>query len=163
MKRRDLLKAAVAGAAAFAIPSPLLAATSASQPGGLTLGISRRTIEVNGKAASVFGLRGADGAPGLRLRAGDAFNVLLRNETAEPTIIHWHGLTPPWPNDGVPDAPLPLISARADRSFDFPVGGPGTFWMHAHTWGRNKNCSQRHAKVERSMNVMRRGVTEPEV
>ncbi|WP_332313501.1 hypothetical protein [Mesorhizobium comanense] len=29
--------------------------------------------------------------------------------------------------------------------------------------GRNKNCSQRHAKVERSMNVMRRGVTEPEV
>lgn len=31
------------------------------------------------------------------------------------------------------------------------------------TWGRNKNCSQRHAKVERSMNFMRRGVTKPEV
>ncbi|MGO4642607.1 hypothetical protein AB4Z43_29735 [Mesorhizobium sp. 2RAF45] len=29
--------------------------------------------------------------------------------------------------------------------------------------GRNKNCSQRHAKVEPSVNVMRRGVTEPEV
>lgn len=29
--------------------------------------------------------------------------------------------------------------------------------------GQNKNCSQRHAKVERSMNVMRRGVTEPVV
>ena len=133
MKRRDILKGAVAGAAAFAIPSPLLAAASASQSGGQTLGISRRTIEVNGKAASVFGLQRADGAPGLRLRAGDAFNVLLRNETAEPTIIHWHGLTPPWPNDGVPDAPLPLIGARADRSFDFPVGKPGTHWMHAHT------------------------------
>ncbi|MER9329895.1 multicopper oxidase family protein [Mesorhizobium sp. M0488] len=133
MKRRDILKGAVAGAAAFAIPSSLLAAVSASQPGGQMLGISRRTIEVNGKAASVFGLQRADGAPGLRLRAGEAFNVLLRNETAEPTIIHWHGLTPPWPSDGVADAPLPLIGARADRSFDFPIGEPGTFWMHAHT------------------------------
>ncbi|MER8573299.1 multicopper oxidase family protein [Mesorhizobium sp. M1409] len=133
MKRRDILKGAVAGVAAFAIPSSLLSAASASQPGGQMLGISRRTIEVNGKAASVFGLQRADGAPGLRLRAGEAFNVLLRNETAEPTIIHWHGLTPPWPSDGVADAPLPLIGARADRGFDFPVGEPGTFWMHAHT------------------------------
>ncbi|MER8584777.1 multicopper oxidase family protein [Mesorhizobium sp. M1338] len=133
MKRRDILKGAVAGAAVFAIPSSLLSAASASQSDGQMLGISRRTIEVNGKAASVFGLQRADGAPGLRLRAGDAFNVLLRNETAEPTIIHWHGLTPPWPSDGVADAPLPLIGARADRGFDFPVGEPGTFWMHAHT------------------------------
>ncbi|TGR08355.1 multicopper oxidase family protein [Mesorhizobium sp. M4B.F.Ca.ET.190.01.1.1] len=133
MKRRDILRGALAGAAAFAIPSPLRAAASTGQPGSQTLGISRRTIEVNGKAASVFGLRGGGGSPGLRLRAGDAFNVLLRNETPEPTIIHWHGLTPPWPSDGVADAPLPLIGARADRSFNFPVGVPGTFWMHAHT------------------------------
>ncbi|MBA8904989.1 FtsP/CotA-like multicopper oxidase with cupredoxin domain [Aminobacter ciceronei] len=88
---------------------------------------------MNGKAASVFGLQRADGAPGLRLRAGDAFNVLLRNETAESTIIHWHGLTPPWPSDGVADAPLPLIAAGTDRAYDFPVGTPGTHWMHAHT------------------------------
>ncbi|TIS65729.1 multicopper oxidase family protein [Mesorhizobium sp.] len=133
MKRRDILKGAVAGAAAFALPSSLLAAAFTNQSGGQTLGVSRRTIEVNGKAASVFGLQGADGAPGLHLRAGDAFNVLLRNETSEPTIIHWHGLTPPWSSDGVADAPLPLIGAEADRSFDFPVGDPGTHWMHAHT------------------------------
>ena len=99
----------------------------------MRLGIVRRTIEVNGKAASVFALQQADGSPGLRLRAGDAFNVLLRNETPESTIIHWHGLTPPWPSDGVADAPLPLIAAGADRAYDFPVGKPGTHWMHAHT------------------------------
>lgn len=133
MKRRDILKGAAIGAAAFALPSSLLAAAFANQSGGQMLGVSRRTIEVNGKAASVFGLQRADGRPGLRLRAGDAFNVLLRNETAEPTIIHWHGLAPPWSSDGVADAPLPLIGARADRSFDFPVGEPGTHWMHAHT------------------------------
>jgi FtsP/CotA-like multicopper oxidase with cupredoxin domain len=112
----------------------LFTAAIAGQPAGQTLlGVVRRTIEVNGKAASVFGLQQADGSPGLRLRAGDAFNVLLRNETAGSTIIHWHGLTPPWQSDGVGDAPLPLIAAGADRAFDFPVGRPGTHWMHAHT------------------------------
>lgn len=130
MKRREFLKTAIAGAAAFVVPPTLLTSAFAGQT---SLGVDRRTIEVNGKAASVFGLRQADGRPGLRLRAGDAFNVLLRNETAESTIIHWHGLTPPWPSDGVGDAPLPLIAAGADRAYDFPVGKPGTHWMHAHT------------------------------
>ena len=134
MKRREFLKAAIAGAAAFAVPPTLLTAAVAGQPAGQTLlSIVRRTIEVNGKAASVFGLQQADGSQGLRLRAGDAFNVLLRNETAESTIIHWHGLTPPWQSDGVGEAPLPLIAAGADRAFDFPVGKAGTHWMHAHT------------------------------
>ena len=134
MKRREFLKVAIASAAAFAAPPVLLNAAVAGQPAGQTLlRVVRRTIEVNGKAASVFGLRHENGSPGLRLRAGDAFNVLLRNETAESTIIHWHGLTPPWPSDGVGDAPLPLIAAGADRAYDFPVGRPGTHWMHAHT------------------------------
>nr|WP_295467822.1 multicopper oxidase family protein [Mesorhizobium sp.] len=134
MKRREFLKVAIASAAAFAAPPVLLNAAVAGQPAGQTLlRVVRRTIEVNGKAASVFGLQHENGSPGLRLRAGDAFNVLLRNETAESTIIHWHGLTPPWPSDGVGDAPLPLIAAGADRAYDFPVGRPGTHWMHAHT------------------------------
>ncbi|MEK1853798.1 MAG: multicopper oxidase domain-containing protein [Phyllobacterium sp.] len=134
MKRRDLLKGAFAGAAVLAAPWSRLGTAVAGQPGGQTgLAIVRRTIEVNGKAASVFGLQRADGTPGLRFRAGDAFNVLLRNETVEPTIVHWHGLTPPWPSDGVPDAPLPLIAAGTNRGYDFPVGKPGTYWMHAHT------------------------------
>lgn len=134
MKRRDFLKSAFTGAAVLAAPAFSLRPTFAGQSGDqMRLGIIRRTIEVNGKAASVFGLQRADGTPGLRLRAGDAFNVLLRNETAESTIMHWHGLTPPWASDGVPDAPLPLIAAGAERGYNFPVGKPGTHWMHAHT------------------------------
>lgn len=134
MKRRDLLKGALAGAAVFAAPVFSPRPAFAGQPGGQTrLGIVRRTIEVNGKAAGVFGLQQTDGSPGLRLRAGDTFNVLLQNETSEPTIIHWHGLTPPWASDGVPDTPLPLIAAGTGRTYEFPVGGPGTHWMHAHT------------------------------
>ncbi len=134
MKRREFLKAAIAGAAAFAVPPTLLSAAFAGQPGAQTLlRVVRRTIEVNGKSASVFGLQSENGSPGLHLQAGDDFNVLLRNESPEATIVHWHGLTPPWSSDGVGDAPLPLVAAGADRSYDFPVGKPGTHWMHAHT------------------------------
>ena len=52
---------------------------------------------------------------------------------AEPTLIHWHGLTPPWEQDGVPDLPFGLLDAGETRSFRFPVGPGGTHWMHAHT------------------------------
>jgi FtsP/CotA-like multicopper oxidase with cupredoxin domain len=139
--RRDLLKGAVAGAAALALPPAWMQAALAGEaPGGadsgtapVQLAVVRRTIEVKGQAASVYGIRQPDGTPGIRLSEGDAFNVVLGNETREPASVHWHGLTPPWPSDGVPHAPLPPIAAGASRSFNFPVGGPGTYWMHAHT------------------------------
>lgn len=134
MKRRDVLTGILTGAAMASVPAGMLRpAFGATATAPQLLSVVKRTIEVNGKPASVFGLRGADGISGLRFRSGDAFNVLLRNETDEATIAHWHGLTPPWPNDGVGDAPMPLIAAGTDRAFDFPVGSPGTHWMHAHT------------------------------
>lgn len=136
MNRRRFLKYALSGATALSLPAGMtraaLAAQPTADPSAKPLSVVRRTIEVNGKAANVFGLVSAEG-PGMKLRAGDAFNVILRNQSAEPTIVHWHGLTPPWPSDGVPDAPQPLIAAGAERAFDFPVGVPGTYWMHAHT------------------------------
>ena len=101
--------------------------------GHWALNIDKRTIEVNGRAASVFRLERSDGLRGLQFMAGDPFDVVLKNRTAEPTIVHWHGLTPPWPADGVGGAPEPLIGAGTDRHFHFPVGQAGTHWMHAHT------------------------------
>jgi FtsP/CotA-like multicopper oxidase with cupredoxin domain len=134
MKRRTMLAGLAAGSAALALPTALVSPTfGASGTGMKTLNIVRRSIEVNGKAANVFGLVQSDGTPGLRFQRGEAFNVLLRNELADPTIVHWHGLTPPWPSDGVGDAPLPLLGVGEDRAFDFPIDRPGTYWMHAHT------------------------------
>ncbi|WP_332689217.1 multicopper oxidase family protein [Devosia sp.] len=134
MKRRKLLTGLLAGSAALALPSALIRPTLGAQsPAAKSLSIVRRSIEVNGKSADVFGLQQADGSMGFRFRAGDLFDVLLGNETDESTIIHWHGLTPPWPNDGVPDAPSPLIAAGEKRTYAFPVGKAGTHWMHAHT------------------------------
>ncbi|MBI2717651.1 MAG: multicopper oxidase family protein [Rhizobiales bacterium] len=103
------------------------------EAGHTVLNVDKRTIEVNGKAASVFKVERPDGRRGLEFTAGDQFDVILKNRTGEPTIVHWHGLTPPWPADGVGGAPLALIEGGADRHFHFPVDRAGTNWMHAHT------------------------------
>ena len=128
MNRRTLLKTALSGAALLSMPTMRAFAATAQ-----TLTLASRTIEVNGRAASVYSLTGPDGKPGLSFDAGSDFDVKLANTLGEDTIIHWHGLTPPWDQDGVPDAPQPLIKAGETRAFRFPVGSGGTHWMHAHT------------------------------
>jgi len=132
MNRRELINGLLSGAAALPFlgsARPTLADRVKSQ----ALSVTRRVIEVNGKAASVFGLLGPDGLPGLWFRAGEPFDVQLQNQTDQSTIVHWHGLTPPWPSDGVADAPMPLLGTGERRSFDFGIDRPGTYWMHAHT------------------------------
>ena len=142
VNRRAVLKGAVASAAALAfgpikISSAWAAESSAASPAeaaaAVRLAVVRRTIEINGRAANVYGIHQPNGTAGIRLREGTPFNVVLRNSTSTPTSVHWHGLTPPWPSDGMPDAPLPPIAANAERAFNFPVGGAGTYWMHAHS------------------------------
>ncbi|WP_011583190.1 MULTISPECIES: multicopper oxidase family protein [Chelativorans] len=137
MNRRSFLTTIMMGTAAFGAatvirPSRVLSQTLAATP-PLRLAIASRTIEVNGRAARVFGLLQPDGKQGIELDAGSSFDVELTNEIDEPTMIHWHGLTPPWTMDGVPDNPIALIKAGESVRYTFPVGAGGTHWMHAHT------------------------------
>jgi FtsP/CotA-like multicopper oxidase with cupredoxin domain len=138
MNRRNFLKtgAAILTAAAAA---PLLrtsvwaqAATSGAQQPTMLMAVARN-LEINGKSAKVFGLVRNGQAPGITLEPGQNFNVALTNSLADPTLIHWHGLLPPWPMDGVPDTPAPLMKPGETRTYAFPVAEPGTYWMHAHT------------------------------
>jgi FtsP/CotA-like multicopper oxidase with cupredoxin domain len=116
--------AAALGAAAR-VPAALAASTA-------TLAIETRQIEVNGKAAKAFALLGPDGQEGLRFRAGDEFAVTLQNRTSVPSLIHWHGLTPPFQQDGVPDVSQPALEAGGSYDYRFPLHRPGTYWMHSH-------------------------------
>jgi FtsP/CotA-like multicopper oxidase with cupredoxin domain len=111
---------------------PLLG-TSSRAAAALDLKAVSRSIEVNGKAASVFGLVGPDGKPGLSLAADALHEVMLTNTLTQDTLIHWHGLTPQWAFDGVPDMPKPLLKPAESRSYQLPGGRSGTHWMHAHT------------------------------
>jgi FtsP/CotA-like multicopper oxidase with cupredoxin domain len=97
------------------------------------LDVVSRTLDVDGKAAKVYGLVGPGGKPGFRLPAGKTVDVDVVNSLSDETMIHWHGLTPDWPMDGVPGMPMPLLRAGEIRRYLLPAGKPGTHWMHAHT------------------------------
>ncbi len=133
MNRRDLLLGALATGATLPGLRAAFAQTPPTAPAPRPLSITRRTLEVKGKAASVFGLQQPDGTSGLTLDADGVFDVSLSNAADAATLIHWHGLTPPWAQDGVPDTPAPLLEPGGRRAYHFPVGPGGTHWMHAHT------------------------------
>jgi FtsP/CotA-like multicopper oxidase with cupredoxin domain len=109
----------------------------AGGPGGnaaprTILQLQTRTIVVNGKPASDFGIRQPDGTDGLTTDVGKPFSVRLENKINEPSLIHWHGLTPPWQQDGVPGVSAPAIPPGGSADYDFPLRFGGTFWIHSH-------------------------------
>ena len=114
----------------WAQPAP---AAAGEEAGPVTiLRVQRRSIEVNGKPASVLGIRQTDGTPGLITEVGKQFRVRVDNALDVPTLIHWHGLTPPWQQDGVPGVSGPPIPPGASAEYDFLLRFGGTYWMHSH-------------------------------
>src|SRR5215831_14068737 len=107
-----------------------LSAAHAAQP--KTLRLANRVVEVAGKPAKRYGVFQPSGAWGLTLDEGERFEVRLENALEVPSGLHWHGLNPPWRQDGVPyiSAP-PLIPGRkADNRS--PAQPTATRWMHSH-------------------------------
>ncbi|HEV8388673.1 MAG TPA: multicopper oxidase family protein [Dongiaceae bacterium] len=129
LSRRHFLAAGAAiGAASLGVA--VARASSHDKPAQIAIGT--RIIEVKGKAAKVFGLLQADGTHGLVMNAGERFRVRLRNEAQEAALIHWHGLTPPNDQDGVPGVTQPPLAPGEHYEYDFAVARPGTNWMHSH-------------------------------
>ncbi|HHZ10542.1 MAG TPA: multicopper oxidase family protein [Rhizobiales bacterium] len=129
LSRRRFVQGAATVAAG--ILAPRSGFTQASAP--RTLRATTRTIDVAGRAATVFGLLDEQGRHGLTFDVGDRFSVRFENRSGEPTLVHWHGLTPPWRQDGTPGVSAPLLPDGADSDYDFLLARPGTNWMHAHT------------------------------
>jgi FtsP/CotA-like multicopper oxidase with cupredoxin domain len=130
LSRRAFLLSALAASTTSTLARAQAAPQTSAQ---LTvLRIARRSIEVNGKPASVLGIRQPDGTFGIRTRVGDRFRVRVENTLNEPSLIHWHGLTPPWQQDGVPGVSGPPIPPGGSADYDFPLRFGGTFWMHSH-------------------------------
>lgn len=135
LSRRQVLQGTALAAASAAVPFGLVRALAQSPATGAArrLRIDTRTIEVAGKSAKVFGLLNPENGHGLTFNAGEDFNVVLENNAAEPTLIHWHGLTPPWRQDGVPGVSQDLLAPGNRYDYRFGLARSGTNWMHAHT------------------------------
>jgi len=121
ISRRDALTAAVA---ATVLPGLARAASP------VDLRVVRRTVEITGRAATALGFASLPGA-GIRIGAGDRFAAVLANELDGPTLIHWHGQTPPPDQDGVPELSQPALAPGGRYAYDF-AARPGTHWLHSH-------------------------------
>jgi FtsP/CotA-like multicopper oxidase with cupredoxin domain len=91
-----------------------------------------RTLEINGKPASVLGLLQPNGQQGIISTVDQPFDVILENKLSAQTAIHWHGLQPPNNEDGVPGLTQPFVAPGTSTRFDFPLRPAGTHWMHSH-------------------------------
>lgn len=131
LNRRRFLSSAAAIGVAATLPRGLSGAVAAEAV-PVMLRAGTRTLDVRGKAATVFGLTRPDGGSGLVADVASPFRVHLQNDIGEPTLIHWHGLKPPYRQDGVPEVSAPPISPGGSADYDFPLAFPGTFWMHSH-------------------------------
>jgi FtsP/CotA-like multicopper oxidase with cupredoxin domain len=126
LSRRGFLAACASAAATAHLPR----AAAAQSPAPITLSATTRTLDIGGRAATVFGLTGPRGQ-GLVLDPGERFLVDLANDLDVATTIHWHGQIPPNAQDGVPDMPMPMLAPGETRTYDF-AARPGTHWMHSH-------------------------------
>ncbi len=103
--------------------------------------LQNMAIEVNGRPASVFAIRQPNGTAGIVTDAGRPFHVRVENQISEPSLIHWHGLTPPqqifdelihgkrFPG-AVRDTVMVTPGRRVVVAFD--ANNPGWWAFHCH-------------------------------
>ena len=127
LSRRSFLGGATGLVVGGAVP-----AIAGAADGLKTLRLASRQVEIGGRAATRYGISDATGTFGLTLEEGDMFNVRLENGLGVESGIHWHGMTCPWRQDGVPYISQPPIDPGGHRDYKFPATPAGTRFMHSH-------------------------------
>lgn len=103
---------------------------ASAQGAALKLSAASRSLDIDGKAAKVYGLVNASGGSRLILNPGQRFAVDLTNNFEVEAIIHGHGQISPNAQGDVPGIPAPLLKPGEARSYDFAAKA-GTHWMHS--------------------------------
>lgn len=87
-----------------------------------------------GRFVAAMAYNGQVPGPQLRVREGDRVRVVLRNELAQSTAIHFHGLELPNDVDGVPYVTQPPVKPGESHAYEFvaPAGNAGSHMYHSH-------------------------------
>jgi FtsP/CotA-like multicopper oxidase with cupredoxin domain len=81
---------------------------------------------------AVWSYNGTVPGPEIRVRQGERLRILVENQLAEQTTVHWHGLRVPNAMDGVPDLTQRPIGPGETFVYEFDVPDAGTYWYHPH-------------------------------
>lgn len=86
----------------------------------------------SGPATDVYCYGNSVPGPELRVRQGELLRIVVRNDLAEDTTVHWHGIRLPNAMDGVPGLTQPPIKPGEEFVYEFVAPDAGTFWYHPH-------------------------------
>ncbi|MBW8815360.1 MAG: copper resistance system multicopper oxidase [Caulobacterales bacterium] len=118
-----------ARSATLAVPPALPTLTGPN----VDLRVGHSQLVVDGRPGHVVTVNGTTPAPLLRFREGQTVRIAVKNDLAEDTSIHWHGVLTPFQMDGVPGVSFPGIKPGETFVYEFPIRQAGTFWYHSHS------------------------------
>ncbi len=113
-------------------------ARAADGPPDFTLEIAPYVLEASPKHRfPTLAYNGQVPGPLLRMKQGREVTVDIHNHSAEPDIVHWHGLFLPVAVDGAMEEGSPMIPPGASTRITFTPDPAGFRWFHTHTTAGN--------------------------
>ena len=140
MNRRRF--AQVSGLAVGSVVLPRIA--RAATPPDVTLEIAPFTLEASPKHHfRTVAYNAQIPGPLLRMRQGKEQTIEIHNLSADPEVVHWHGLFLPPDIDGAMEEGTPMIAPGSSVRYNLAPDPPGFRWFHTHTVaGKNLTKAQ---------------------
>jgi manganese oxidase len=85
-----------------------------------------------GKVVEAWGYNGQTPGPTIRVDVGDTVRVIVHNELAESTAVHFHGMFTPNDMDGVPDITQEPIRPGESFTYEFVAREAQVGMYHSH-------------------------------
>ena len=125
-------------------------ALATRESAAVRLQLVNQTYVLGGRHASWLSIRLAPGSPACALSAcweerdgteglvvdlaksGGQVRLQIENRLEAASLLHWHGITVPFSEDGVPGLTRLALEAGATMNADFRIRQRGSFWLHSH-------------------------------
>lgn len=85
-----------------------------------------------GELKQAYAYNGMVPGPAIRANLGDRVRIVLKNKLAEPTTIHFHGMTVPADMDGVPVMSQDAVLPGHTFTYEFTIRNTGSNMYHSH-------------------------------
>jgi FtsP/CotA-like multicopper oxidase with cupredoxin domain len=132
LSRRSLLAASGGAALAALMPAWPVRAGSPVEYHLLASPARAHLVGTPYPETAVWSYNGAVPGPEIRVGRGERLRIAVKNQLAEETTVHWHGLRVPAPMDGVPHLTQRPIAPGETFLYEFDVPDAGTYWYHPH-------------------------------
>lgn len=97
------------------------------------LNVGYQPVNFTGKNRMATAVNGSVPAPILRWSEGERVTLRVKNNLAEDSSIHWHGIILPTDMDGVPGLSFSGIKPGETFEYQFDINQSGTYWYHSHS------------------------------